>query len=62
MYDTELGAENVIYTLIDEKAKLVYVGEAANLIRRFKAGHPDIKDWDFYRYDQLPPMACTRFG
>jgi hypothetical protein len=18
--------------------------------------HPDIKDWDFYRYDQLPPM------
>jgi hypothetical protein len=19
--------------------------------------HPDIKEWDFYRYDQLPPMA-----
>jgi hypothetical protein len=56
MYEIELGAENVIYTLIDEKAKLVYVGEAANLIRRLKAGHSDIKDWDFYRYDQLPPM------
>jgi hypothetical protein len=56
MYEMELGAENVIYTLIDEKAKLVYVGEAANLIRRFKAGHSDIKDWDFYRYDQLPLM------
>jgi hypothetical protein len=56
MYEMELGAENVIYTLIDEKAKLVYVGEAANLIRRLKAGHSDIKDWDFYRYDQLPPM------
>jgi hypothetical protein len=56
MYETELGAENVIYMLIDEKAKLLYVGEAENLIRRFKAGHLEIKDWDFYRYDQLPPM------
>jgi hypothetical protein len=56
MYETELGAENVIYMLIDEKAKLLYVGEADNLIRRFKAGHLEIKDWDFYRYDQLPPM------
>jgi hypothetical protein len=26
------------------------------LIRRFKTGHTEIKDWDFYRYDQLPPM------
>jgi hypothetical protein len=55
-YVTELGAENVIYMLIDEKAKLLYVGEAEDLIRRFDAGHPDIKDWDFYRYDQLPAM------
>jgi hypothetical protein len=56
MYETELGAENVIYMLIDQKAKLLYVGEAENLIRRFKTGHTEIKDWDFYRYDQLPPM------
>ncbi len=56
MYETELGAENVIYMLIDERARLLYVGEAENLIRRFKAGHSEIKDWNFYRYDQLPPM------
>ena len=42
--------------LIDQKAKLLYVGEAVDLISRFKAGHTEIKDWDFYRYDQLPPM------
>jgi hypothetical protein len=56
MYETELGAQNVIYMLIDEKAKLLYVGEAEDLIPRFKAGHSEIKNWDFYRYDQLPPM------
>ncbi len=56
MYEMELGAQNVIYTLMDEKSKLIYVGEAEDLIRRFNAGHPDIRDWDFYRYDQLPPM------
>src|SRR5215831_3382886 len=56
MYETELGAENVIYMLIGDQAKLIYVGEAQNLIGRFKAGHPEIKDWNFYRYDQLPPM------
>lgn len=57
MYETELGASNVIYTLIDTRAKLVYIGEAGDLIRRFKAGHSEIKDWDFYRYDQLPPVS-----
>jgi hypothetical protein len=55
-YEQEIGAHNVIYMLIDQKAKLLYVGEAEDLIRRFDNGHPDIKDWDFYRYDQLPPM------
>jgi hypothetical protein len=56
MYETELGAHNVIYILIDGKAKLLYVGEAEDSIRRFTAGHPDIKDWDFYRYNMLPFM------
>ena len=56
MYEMELGAENVIYMLIDEKAKLLYFGEAEDLIRRFKVGHSEIKDWNFYRYDQLPSM------
>jgi hypothetical protein len=57
MYETGLGALNVIYTLIDTRAKLIYVGEAQDLVRRFKKGHSEIKDWDFYRYDQLPPVS-----
>ena len=56
-YETEIGADNVIYMLIDTATKLIYVGEAENLIRRFNAGHPMIKEWDYYRYDVLPPMT-----
>jgi len=59
-YETEIGAENVIYTLIDTSARLLYVGEAENLLRRIKAGHDLIQGWDFYRYDQLPPMTKTQ--
>ena len=54
LFETELGAENVIYMLIDTKKKLFYVGEAQNLIRRFLQGHNAIKEWDYYRYDVLP--------
>jgi hypothetical protein len=43
MYEAELGAQNVIYMLIDQKAKLLYVGEAVDLISRFKAGHTENK-------------------
>lgn len=53
-YKTEIGAENVIYTLIDTKNQLIYVGEAKKLITRFDNGHPDIKSWDYYRYNVLP--------
>lgn len=53
-YKTEIGAENVIYTLIDTKNQLIYVGEAKKLIARFDSGHPDIKRWDYYRYNVLP--------
>jgi hypothetical protein len=55
-FELEIGAENVIYTLIDVKNSLLYIGEAENLVRRFNAGHPSIPDWSFYRYDQLPRM------
>ena len=55
-YEAELGAENVIYTLIDTKNKLLYAGEAQKLIQRFNQGHKPIPHWDSYRYDQLPPM------
>jgi len=54
-YETELGATNVIYTLIDTKNQAVYIGETENLIKRFRQGHPTISNWDFYRYDLLPP-------
>ncbi|WED22801.1 hypothetical protein L3Q72_05260 [Vibrio sp. JC009] len=53
-YKTELGAINVVYMLLDSKSKLLYVGEAENLKNRFDAGHPDIREWDFYKYNVLP--------
>ncbi len=53
-YKSEIGAENVIYMLLDSNKKLIYVGEATNLIKRFNNGHPDIKEWDYYKYNVLP--------
>lgn len=53
-YETEIGAENVIYMLLDTNDKLFYIGEAQNLIKRFNQGHNRIKNWDYYRYDVLP--------
>jgi uncharacterized protein YfcZ (UPF0381/DUF406 family) len=53
-YKFEIGAENVIYTLIDTKNILLYVGEAKKLIARFDRGHTEIKDWDYYKYNVLP--------
>ncbi|MYB88549.1 MAG: GIY-YIG nuclease family protein [Proteobacteria bacterium] len=53
-YEAEIGAENVIYMLIDTKKKLFYIGEADNLVQRFHNKHPSILNWDHYRYDVLP--------
>ncbi len=53
-YLSEIGAENVIYMLLDSRKKLLYVGEAKKLAPRFKAGHPDINNWDYYKYNVLP--------
>jgi hypothetical protein len=53
-YKQEVGAQNVIYMLLDEVNKLIYVGEAKNLIRRFNAGHSDINQWTHYKYNVLP--------
>lgn len=52
--DFEVGANNVLYVLIDTKSKLLYVGEAANLVKRLRQGHPSIPNWDYFRYDVLP--------
>ncbi|MFT6030011.1 MAG: hypothetical protein ACI8O8_001754 [Oleiphilaceae bacterium] len=53
-YREEIVAENIIYTLVDTVNKLIYIGEAKKLIPRFDNGHPDIKDWDYYKYNVLP--------
>ena len=50
----ELGANNVLYLLIDTKRKLLYVGEAASLIGRLRQDHPSIPEWDYFRYSVLP--------
>jgi len=50
----ELGANNVLYTLIDTKNKLVYIGEASNLVDRLRQDHPLIPGWDYFRYNVLP--------
>ena len=56
---TQIGAQNVIYTLLDSKQKLIYVGEAKDLIARLQQGHEQIPDWDFFRYNTLP-SGCSR--
>ena len=55
--DSEIEADNVLYTLIDTKNKLIYVGEASKLVKRLKGDHPTIKYWDFYRYDVLTSVV-----
>jgi len=50
----ELGAQNVVYILLDTKNKLLYVGEAQDLVSRLSQSHSLIEDWDYFRYDVLP--------
>jgi len=50
----ELGARNVVYILLDTKNKLLYVGEAQDLVSRLSQPHSLIEDWDYFRYDVLP--------
>lgn len=52
--DSEIGADNVLYTLIDTKNKHIYVGEANKLVKRLNQKHASIPYWDYYRYDVLP--------
>lgn len=56
----EVGAYNVLYTLIDTKNKLVYIGEASNLVERLRQDHPSIPKWDYFRYNALPDEIVTR--
>jgi hypothetical protein len=51
----ELGAKNVIYFLHAAGTKRFYIGEARDLVKRLLQPHPSIPDWDYFRYDVLPP-------
>jgi len=50
----EIGAANVLYLLLDSKAKLIYIGEARDMLPRLLQPHPTIPNWDYFRYDVLP--------
>ena len=50
----EIGANNVIYMLADTKNKLLYVGEARDLIKRLSQKYSVIPHWDKFRYNVLP--------
>jgi hypothetical protein len=50
----ELGAQNVIYMLIDTKEKRFYIGEAADLVKRLTQPHSSIPNWNHFRYSVLP--------
>jgi hypothetical protein len=52
----ELGAKNVIYFLHATETKRFYVGEAGDLVKRLLQPHPSIPDWDYFRYNVLPPV------
>jgi hypothetical protein len=52
--DFEVGTNNALYTLIDTKNRLIYFGEAKNLVRRLRQNHPSIPNWNYFRYDILP--------
>jgi hypothetical protein len=56
--ETEIGALNAIYTLIDKK-NMIYVGEAKDLRKRLKQTYPSIPKWCHYRYDVLPKDTPT---
>jgi hypothetical protein len=55
MLEFELGAQNVIYMLIDTDNKLLYIGEALDLEKRLSQKNASIPNWNYYRYDVLPP-------
>lgn len=51
-----LDAKNVIYYLLDEPNKQIYVGEATSLKARLSGNRPEIPNWTHFRYDVLPPL------
>ena len=52
--DAEIGQKNVLYYLLDTENKLIYIGEASDLVSRLNQDHPTIPKWNYFRYDILP--------
>jgi hypothetical protein len=50
----EIGSKNVVYMLLDTEHKLLYVGEAQDLLSRLSQPHSLIEGWNYFRYDVLP--------
>ena len=50
----------MIYTLLDTKNKLIYIGEAKDLRKRLKQNYSQIPYWTHYRYDILPKNTSTQ--
>jgi hypothetical protein len=46
----------VVYYLIDEKNKELYIGSAIRLGDRIKIGRPEIPGWNLFKYDIIHPQ------
>ncbi len=57
-FENEPNPVNVVYMLLDTRRKLLYVGEAGNLVDRLRQAHGSIPNWDYFRYDVLPPETA----
>ena len=62
---TELGAKNVIYYLLDEVNKLIYVGETGQDLKvrlsdREHYKNAGIPSWTHYRFEVLPSSIDTK--
>jgi hypothetical protein len=55
----EIGATNVLYFLLDSQHKLLYIGEAKDLVSRLNQPHLSIPHWDFFRYSALPDQLAS---
>ncbi len=51
----EIGARNVLCFLLDTGKKLIYFGEAKDLVKRLDQPHAMISNLDYLRYNVLPP-------
>jgi len=45
----------VIYYLVDQQDKTIYIGSATRLGDRVKIGRPEIPKWNLFRYEEVHP-------